>query len=250
MSNAERKTIAASTVFAAMFCIAPYAYAMHIMEGFLPPKYCIMWGAICVPFLVAGFISLKKIIRDHRRAVIILAMAGAYTFVLSSLKIPSVTGSCSHPTGTGLGAILFGPSVMSVLGIIVLIFQALLLAHGGITTLGANTFSMAIGGPFVSYGIYKLCLKLKSPKSLAVMLSATIGDLFTYCITSYQLALAYPSKVGGVTASALKFLSIFAITQVPIAIIEGIGTALVVAMLEKYASKELTDINFLKGAVK
>jgi cobalt/nickel transport system permease protein len=82
------------------------------------------------------------------------------------------------------------------------------------------------------------------------MLSATIGDLFTYCITSYQLALAYPSKVGGVTASALKFLSIFAITQVPIAIIEGIGTALVVAMLEKYASKELTDINFLKGAVK
>ena len=54
---------------------------------------------------------------------------------VSSLKIPSVTGSCSHPTGTGLGAILFGPSIMSLLGIIVLLFQALLLAHGGLTTL-------------------------------------------------------------------------------------------------------------------
>ncbi len=61
-------------------------------------------------------------------------------FVLSALKIPSVTGSCSHPTGVGLGAIMFGPSVMFVLGTIVLIFQALLLAHGGITTLGANAF--------------------------------------------------------------------------------------------------------------
>jgi cobalt/nickel transport system permease protein len=250
MSDKERKTVAVSAAFAAIFCIVPSAYAMHIMEGYLPPKYCIMWGAVCVPFLIAGFISLKRIVRDHRRAVVILAMAGAYTFVLSSLKIPSVTGSCSHPTGTGLGAILFGPSVMSVLGIIVLIFQALLLAHGGITTLGANTFSMAIGGPFLSYGIYKLCLKLKTPKFVAVLLSATIGDLFTYCITSFQLALAYPSKVGGVMASALKFLSIFAVTQVPIAIIEGIGTALVVGMLEKYATKELTDISFLKEAAK
>lgn len=249
MSNAERKTIAVSTVFAAIFSIAPYAYAMHIMEGFLPPKYCIMWGAICAPFLVAGFFSLKRIVKDHRRAVIILAMAGAYTFVLSSLKIPSVTGSCSHATGTGLGAVLFGPSVMSILGIIVLIFQALLLAHGGITTLGANTFSMAIGGPFLSWGIYKLCLKLKLPKFAAVLLSATLGDLFTYCITSFQLALAYPSTVGGIAASALKFLSIFAITQIPLAIIEGIVTALVVGMLENFASKELTDIGFLKEAV-
>lgn len=53
-------------------------------------------------------------------------------------------------TGTGLGAILFGPASVSVLGVIVLLFQALLLAHGGLTTLGANTFSMAIAGPVVS----------------------------------------------------------------------------------------------------
>ena len=59
-------------------------------------------------------------------------------------------------TGTGLGAVLFGPSAMSVLGILVLIFQAILLAHGGLTTLGANTFSMAIAGPFVSWLLYRI----------------------------------------------------------------------------------------------
>lgn len=62
--------------------------------------------------------------------MVLVAMAGAFVFVLSSLKIPSVTGSCSHMTGTGLGAVLFGPAATSVLGIIVLLFQAILLAHG------------------------------------------------------------------------------------------------------------------------
>lgn len=36
---------------------------------------------------------------------------------------------------------------MAVLGTITLLFQALLLAHGGLTTLGANVFSMAIAAP-------------------------------------------------------------------------------------------------------
>ena len=32
-------------------------------------------------------------------------------------------------TGTGLGAILFGPAAVSILGLIVLLFQSILLAH-------------------------------------------------------------------------------------------------------------------------
>ena len=168
-------------------------------------------------------------------------------FVLSSLKMPSVTGSCSHMTGTGLGAILFGPSAVSILGIIVLIFQAILLAHGGLTTLGANTFSMAIAGPFISYGIYKLCNKLKVNKHVGIFLAASIGDLLTYCITSVQLALAYPSDNGGIGASMGKFLLVFAPTQVPLAIIEGILTVVIIIGFETYAKSELTELGFMNG---
>lgn len=116
------------------------ASAMHIMEGYLPAGWCIAWGALCIPFLVAGAVSLKRKIAYQGRVKLLIALCAAFVFIISSLKIPSVTGSCSHATGTGLGAILFGPSIMSVLGIIVLLFQAILLAHGGLTTLGANTF--------------------------------------------------------------------------------------------------------------
>ena len=239
------KTIA--IIFALMFGITPAANAMHIMEGYLPVKYSISWAIITLPFLVAGFLAIKKSLQKDRRSLTILAMAGAFIFVISSLKIPSVTGSCSHMTGTGLGAILFGPFAVSILGIIVLLFQAILLAHGGLTTLGANTFSMAIAGPILSFAIYKLCIKLKVNRKVGIFLAASLGDLFTYCITSLQLAMAYPSADGGVAASAVKFLGVFAPTQLPLAIIEGILTVIVIIGLETYAKSELIGLGFLKG---
>lgn len=243
MSKREKKCIFAAVLFAAVWGVGKTALAMHIMEGYLPPGYCIAWGVICLPFLVAGFIRIKKSLASNHRNITLIAMAGAFIFVISSLKIPSLTGSCSHMTGTGLGAILFGPSMVSILGIIVLIFQAILLAHGGITTLGANTFSMAIAGPFLSYGIYKLCQKLKVSKHASVFLAAALGDLFTYCVTSVQLALAHHSSEG-VASAAIKFLGVFAPTQLPLAMLEGILTVLIIIALETYGTQELIAIGF------
>ena len=110
------------------------ALAMHIAEGFLPVPWAAFWWLVSLPSLLVGLHSLTRITQEHPDLKLLLALAGAFTFVVSALKIPSFTGSSSHPTGTGLGAILFGPSVMAVLGAIVLLFQALLLAHGGLTT--------------------------------------------------------------------------------------------------------------------
>lgn len=246
MSKKQKNVIAALAAAAVIMGINPAVNAMHIMEGYLAPKYCIAWGILCVPFLAAGFWSMKKTVSEERKNITLLAMAGAFVFVLSSLKIPSVTGSCSHMTGTGLGAILFGPAIVGILGMIVLLFQAILLAHGGLTTLGANTFSMAIAGPFISYGIYWLCKKVRVNKYVAIFLAASVGDLFTYCVTSFQLAAAYPSGAGGIGASVVKFLSVFAPTQLPLAILEGILTVLVMMALESYAKPELKMIGFYR----
>ena len=227
-----------------MIAVAPVSNAMHIMEGYLPLAHCILWMVICIPFLVIGLLNIKKTLGEDRRTLMLLALTGAFVFVLSSLKIPSVTGSCSHMTGTGLGAILFGPCVTSILGIIVLLFQAVLLAHGGLTTLGANCSSMAIAGPILAYAVYKLLIKMNVNKKVTVFLAAFLGDLFTYCVTSVELAIAYPSEVGGFGASVIKFLGIFATTQVPLAIIEGILTVVIVIALETYARNELKSLSF------
>lgn len=230
-----------------MFAPVKNAYAMHIMEGFLPLKWCLFWGLLSLPFFVAGLVSIKKTVANHPETKMLLGLAGAFAFVLSALKIPSVTGSCSHPTGVGLGAILFGPWAMSVLGCIVLVFQALLLAHGGITTLGANTFSMAIVGPIVAYFIYRLCVKAKAPTWLGVFLAAALGNLLTYVTTAFQLALAFPAQVGGFTAALMKFMGIFAVTQIPLAISEGLLTVVIFNFLAAYNKRELEELSVLTG---
>lgn len=248
MSKLQKRIVAFSCAIAATFGVTQSAYAMHIMEGYLAPGWCIAWGVLCIPFLIAGIFKITNIVRNQRKTLLLLAMMGAYAFVLSALKIPSVTRSSSHPTGTGLGAVLFGPTPMAVIGLIVLLFQAILLAHGGLTTLGANTFSMAIAGPFLSYGIYVLCKKCKVNKLVSVFLAASLGDLFTYCVTSVQLGLAYPNAIGGVMASVAEFMGIFALTQIPLAIIEGLIAVVVIVGLENYAKPELTEIGYYKEA--
>lgn len=224
-----------------LYCImvlvmAPrFSYAMHIAEGFLPPVWCAFYLLLSLPFVMIGLRQLKVKSRLGGDMKLFIAVAAAYCFMLSALKLPSVTGSCSHPTGTGFGAVIFGPFVMSVISVVVLLFQALFLAHGGLTTLGANTFSMGIVGPLVAYGIYRLAGKSK----IGIFLASSLGNLATYCVTALQLAFAFPSPAGGIAAAAVKFLSIFALTQVPLAIVEGILTVIMMGIVEKYSVSEL-----------
>jgi cobalt/nickel transport system permease protein len=225
------------------------AYAMHIMEGFLPLGWAIFWWAVFIPFFILGLRSLIKITKETPELKIMLGLAGAFTFVLSALKIPSVTGSSSHPTGTGLGAVMFGPLPMSVLGSIVLLFQALLLAHGGLTTLGANAFSMAVAGPMIGYVVYIWMMRTTGKQKLAIFMAAALADLSTYVVTSLQLALAFPAESGGILASFIKFGGIFAITQIPLAISEGLLTVLIWNWLQAHSTEELSILQRkMKGA--
>ena len=194
---------------------------MHIMEGFLPWEWCLLWWIISTPFLILGIIGLRKLTKENREYLPLLGACGAFIFILSSLKLPSVTGSCSHPTGTGLSTICFGVFITSVIGAIVLFFQSLLLAHGGLSVLGANIFSMAIGGPLAGYGVYKTLKSTSISIYIIVFLTCVIADLMTYIVTATQLALAYPAEIGGFIWSLSGFLAIFAVTQIPLAIVEG-----------------------------
>ncbi len=200
---------------------------MHIMEGFLPVFWCVVWWLVALPCLALGVYQLKKVLSADREALPLLGVTGGFVFILSSLKLPSVTGSCSHPTGTGLSAIAFGPWITAVIGAIVLLFQALFLAHGGLSTMGANTVSMGIVGPLVGWGIYRALRDTPVNLYVTVFLAAAFADLFTYFTTSLELALAYPAQVGGVGSSFVVFMGIFAITQVPLAILESIILVLV-----------------------
>ena len=72
------------------------------MEGFLPPMWCLIWYIIMIPIVGYGLYQIRKMVDENPDITALLAVSGAFMFVLSSLKLPSVTGSCSHPCGNGL----------------------------------------------------------------------------------------------------------------------------------------------------
>lgn len=203
------------------------AFAMHIAESYLPLPWALFWTVMMLPIIAIALKNTKKILGQDASKLYLIGVMVAFAFTLSSLKLPSIMGSSSHPTGVGLGAILLGPSPMVLIGLIVLVFQTLLLAHGGITTLGANSFTMGFFGPFVSWIVYRGLERLQVPRNVRVFLAAAFGNWATYVATSTQLALAFPDPASGFIGSLGKFLSVIALTQVPIAIVEGFLTVLV-----------------------
>lgn len=215
---------------------------MHIMEGFLPVEHALGWSLASAPFVVAGVKRLGRQFRENPSHRMLVGVAAAFTFVLSALKLPSVTGSSSHPTGTGLGAVLFGPVAMVPVALVVLLFQALLLAHGGLTTLGANVFSMGVVGPLVAAWLFALARKLGTPVPVSIFVAAAMADLATYLVTSFQLALAFPDPVGGFTGSLVKFLGVFALTQLPLAVSEGLLSVVVFNLMRRVNHRELSDL--------
>ena len=212
------------------------------MEGYLPLEHALGWWCVSVPFIGVGLRRMTRRLQEQPEAKFLLGTSGGFVFVMSALKIPSLTGSCSHPTGVGLGTLLLGPASMSVLGLVVLLFQALLLAHGGLTTLGANCFSMAIVGAYVAHGVYRTSIRLQLPHSWAVFAAAAIADQATYLVTALQLAWAFPDPNSGFRGAAVKFLGVFSLTQLPLAIVEGLVSVVVMNLLRTHLADVLAVV--------
>jgi cobalt/nickel transport system permease protein len=207
---------------------------VHIAEGFLPVAHAAAWTAIATPFAIRGFRRTAATLRSEPERRLMLAAAGAFLFALTAVKLPSVGGSSSHPTGVALAALSFGPAITVALALIVLLFQAILLAHGGLTTLGANLFSLGVAGPCSFWLVHRL-LRRWSSTSVAVFAATLVASLATYSVTSFQLALAFPDLHSGVFTSFLRFGAIFAITQGPVALAEAAFTVFTLRALGSLA---------------
>ncbi len=199
--------------------------AMHISEGILPGNWAGLWFLVAAPFVFWGLRTIDRRRREDPRAMTLVAMVGAAIFVISCAPIPVQHGTCSHPCGTGLGALLIGPGPTVVVASIALFFQALFLAHGGFSTLGANIMSMGVVGAFSAYGLFHVLRKMKVPIFAAALAAGIISDWATYAMTSAELA-AVLRNDGSFWQWFAIMIALFAPLQVPLGIAEGVVTAL------------------------
>ncbi|AGK95810.1 energy-coupling factor ABC transporter permease [Clostridium pasteurianum] len=200
---------------------------MHIEDGILSPAAWVPMYAVSAAFILPGVREIKRRADENLYYKPFLAMIGVGVFIISCMHLPvPVTGSCSHPCGTALAAILVGPFATAVISAIVLFFQAIFLGHGGITTIGANTLSMGIAGGFSGYFCWKVLRKFNIPLWLAAGTAGFVGDIVTYLASAFELAISLHGNIPLVKQWMIFFMG-YGPTQLPLAIAEAVFTAVV-----------------------
>jgi cobalt/nickel transport system permease protein len=127
---------------------------MHIPDGYLSPSTCATLYALAAAGWYAALRQIKRTLAT--RTIPLISVFAAFSFVVMMFNVPLPGGTTGHAVGVAVAAIVLGPwgSILAIS--IALAIQALFFGDGGITTLGANCFNMAIIGSFVAYGVYHL----------------------------------------------------------------------------------------------
>jgi cobalt/nickel transport system permease protein len=221
------------------------ALAMHLSDGILPAASCLGWSLLAAAFVALAFARFDRArLRDPQLAPL-MAMLGAAVFAISCMPVPvPVVGTCSHPCGTGLAAILVGPLPTILLTTVALLLQALFLAHGGLTTLGADIASMGIAGGLAGYAVFYGLRRAGVGLWGAAFVAGVLSDWATYATTALELAIGLSGKQSLPALFGSVCLA-FAPTQLPLGILEGVLTAGALAFVYRHRPKLLTRLHVM-----
>ncbi|GAB6183509.1 cobalt transporter CbiM [Thermodesulfovibrio hydrogeniphilus] len=190
---------------------------MHISEGVLSAPVLLAGAILSLGGLAIG---LRKIRNEDIPKVAVLSSA---FFVASLIHIP-IGPTSAHLVLNGLVGMLLGwaafPSIF-----VALVLQAVLFQFGGLTTLGVNTFSMAMPGVLSYYIFRKMILKGKTTAFIGGFLGGSFSILIAAVFISIALLETEKSFIGVAGTLLLAHL--------PVAVVEGIITGFVVTYLKK-----------------
>jgi cobalt/nickel transport system permease protein len=127
---------------------------MHIPDGYLSPSTCAVLYAGAAAGWYSALRRLKRVLLT--RVIPLISVFAAFSFVVMMFNLPLPGGTTGHALGVTIAAIVLGPSGAILALSIAIAIQALFFGDGGISTLGANCFNMAIVGSLVAYATYRM----------------------------------------------------------------------------------------------
>lgn len=231
---------------ASLLLLPQPAYAMHLSDGILPAASCVGWTLLAAAGVALAFVRFDRArLRDPQLAPL-MAMLGAAVFAISCMPVPvPVVGTCSHPCGTGLAAILVGPLPTILLTTVALLLQALFLAHGGLTTLGADIVSMGVAGGLAGYAVFHGLRRVGAGLWAAAFVAGVLSDWATYATTALELSLGLSGEQHSALALFGSISLAFAPTQLPLGLLEGVLTAGALSFVYRHRPKLLTRLQVL-----
>jgi cobalt/nickel transport system permease protein len=215
----------------ALLLLPKSAWAMHISEGILPLGWSVFWFVVIIPFVAYGLRRFRKVAAENLEIKPLVGLLAAVVFIFSAMPVPvPVAGSTSHPCGVGISAVLLGPGLSILIALAALLMQALFMAHGGLSTLGANVFSMGVLGSISAFAVFYILRRMKAGLFISGFLCGLIADWATYTGTAISLSLGIKGEEEFITIFT-KVIIAFLPTQIPIGILEGFVTAGMITLL-------------------
>src|SRR5271167_851732 len=162
---------------------------MHIPDGYLSPSTC---ATLYAGAITGWYAALKRLKRSLlSRVVPLISVFAAFAFVVMMFNLPLPGGTTGHAVGVTIAAIVLGPSGAILAISIALAIQALFFGDGGITTLGANCFNMAIVGSLVAYASYRLIAAGASITSKRRIAAAAIAGYLAVNAAAFVAAIEF-----------------------------------------------------------
>ena len=205
---------------------------MHIPDGILPAAVSAAGYATTAG---ATWYSLRKINQEEnpQENVPKAALLTAAFFVASWIHIP-IPPTSVHLVLNGLLGVVLGYYAFPAI-LIGLFFQAVMFQHGGLTSLGVN--ATIIGVPaLLAYFIFRLRYRVGLSESrtwtgIFGFLGGAVGIGLTALMAFTLLFATVPGQLD--VSAERTSMTALTIAYVPLAIIEGFFTALIVVFLQR-----------------
>jgi cobalt/nickel transport system permease protein len=191
---------------------------MHIPDGFIDAPTAVATGVAA-----AGVVaySLRRTGRDmHERSVPLLGVTAAFVFAAQMLNFPVAGGTSGHLIGALLAMVLLGPWAGVLVMTAVLVVQALVMADGGITALGANLLNMAVAGGLLPFAVFALLRRILARNVTGFLAAVAVSSWCAVVLASAAAALE-------LAASGTVPPSVALPTMVAVHMIIGLGEALI-----------------------
>ena len=204
---------------------------MHLSEGILPLQQSIAWSALTVPAMVWSIRGESIARKEDPSSAVLMAGATSLLFAGTLMPLPvPVVGATSHICLTPLLALLVGVRRIIWPTFFVLLMHALFFAHGGITTLGANTLTLGLIGPLATVGTWSLMQRIGANGAIGFALACGVGGMSVYITDALILAAALSDTANPATTFGVV-LAGFAPVQIPLSVLEAVVSVYIVRAL-------------------
>ena len=160
---------------------------MHIPDAYLSPATEAVAYGLMIPFWVT---AARRTMRElTTRQTPLLSIGAAFCFAVQMFNIPAIGGTTAHALGATLLAILVGPWAALLGMTLTLAIQALLFGDGGVLSLGANSFNMALVATFTGYGVFRLACGNEDHGSPRSLIASGLGAFCGTVLAAFSAAI-------------------------------------------------------------